>query len=126
MVYIMRNIQIETSDNFELGALRFDGIKKHFGRTYALKCVSHRVCSGEFKALLGENGAGKTSLVKVLGEFIGLTMLIAIGIAGYAQRKKVTTRSRRHFDLTTQPTRRNPQYLNHYPGPLLWQSDWLL
>ncbi|MEL6265870.1 MAG: ATP-binding cassette domain-containing protein, partial [Pseudomonadota bacterium] len=47
--------------------LFFDGIDKHFGGTYALKDVSLSVGRGEIVALLGENGAGKSTRIKVLG-----------------------------------------------------------
>ncbi len=47
--------------------LLFDGIKKHFGGTYALKGVSLNIERGEIVALLGENGAGKSTLIKTLG-----------------------------------------------------------
>jgi len=47
--------------------LQFDGIGQHFGGTYALRDVTMSVGRGEIVALLGETGAGKSTLIKVLG-----------------------------------------------------------
>ena len=41
--------------------LFFDGIQKHFGGTYAVRDVSLSIDRGEIVALLGENGAGKST-----------------------------------------------------------------
>lgn len=46
--------------------LELEGIKKSFPGVHALKGVSFDVRAGEVHALLGENGAGKSSLIKVI------------------------------------------------------------
>ncbi|HET7315039.1 sugar ABC transporter ATP-binding protein [Salinisphaera sp.] len=46
--------------------LEIDSIAKRFGATQALDGVSFSVEKGEIRALLGENGAGKSTCVKVL------------------------------------------------------------
>jgi simple sugar transport system ATP-binding protein len=46
--------------------LVLDRVSLHFGQTAALQDVSLQVASGEVVCLLGDNGAGKSSLVRVL------------------------------------------------------------
>ncbi len=47
-------------------AIRLDGITKRFGRNTALENVSLGVPPGTVFALLGENGAGKTTAIRIL------------------------------------------------------------
>ena len=46
--------------------LTLRSIDKHFPGVHALKSVDFELSGGECVALLGENGAGKTILIKVL------------------------------------------------------------
>jgi simple sugar transport system ATP-binding protein len=46
--------------------LQADGISKYYGNVVALKDVSVHVDAGEVACLLGDNGAGKSSFIKVL------------------------------------------------------------
>ncbi|WP_368497767.1 sugar ABC transporter ATP-binding protein [Herbiconiux sp. A18JL235] len=47
-------------------ALRVDGLRKSFGGVQALRGVDLAVRRGEVHALLGQNGCGKSTLVKIL------------------------------------------------------------
>jgi ribose transport system ATP-binding protein len=47
-------------------AVRMAGVSKHFGGVRALDDVSFDVAKGEIHALLGENGAGKSTILKIL------------------------------------------------------------
>jgi simple sugar transport system ATP-binding protein len=46
--------------------LEIDGVAKYFGNVVALKDVSAFVNAGEVTCILGDNGAGKSSLIKIL------------------------------------------------------------
>ena len=46
------------------------GLKKSFKDTEVLKSVDFTVYSGEIFALLGSNGAGKTTIVKILSTLL--------------------------------------------------------
>ena len=46
--------------------LQVEGIGKHYGRVIALKDVSATVRAGEVTCVLGDNGAGKSTFIKIL------------------------------------------------------------
>lgn len=50
-----------------------DNLVKQYGRIQALKGVSLAVERGEIFGLLGQNGAGKTTMVKILLRVLGAT-----------------------------------------------------
>ena len=49
-----------------MNIIEMRGITKTFGNTHALKQVDFELRKGEVLSLLGENGAGKTMLMRVL------------------------------------------------------------
>lgn len=61
---------MKTSDPNGLPVVSTRGLGKHYGRIEALKGVTLDVCRGEIFGLLGQNGAGKTTMVKI---FLGIT-----------------------------------------------------
>jgi ABC-type uncharacterized transport system ATPase subunit len=52
-------------------AVRMEGVRKAFGECIALDGADLSVVWGEVHALLGENGAGKSSLMNILAGFYG-------------------------------------------------------
>ncbi len=49
--------------------LRLTGINRHYGAIQALKEASFEIGRGEVMGLVGENGAGKSTMVKIIGGF---------------------------------------------------------
>ncbi len=74
-------------------ALEVRGVTKTFGATVALADASFRVAPGEVHALLGENGAGKSTMVKLLS---GLIMPDSGEIELYGARVSLHTPAEAH------------------------------
>ena len=73
-------------------ALRVDAVTKAYGATVALDGASFAVRAGEVHALLGENGAGKSTMVKLLS---GLVQPDAAPSRSAARRSACATRPTR-------------------------------
>ena len=52
--------------------LRCEGLTKSFGNTVALNGINLRLESGKIVGLLGPNGSGKTTVLNVIAETLGL------------------------------------------------------
>ncbi|MGE6743285.1 ABC transporter ATP-binding protein [Allorhizobium pseudoryzae] len=52
------------------GFLKIDAVATGYGATQVLKDISLSIASGEFVALLGSSGCGKTTLLRVLAGFV--------------------------------------------------------
>jgi len=55
------------SDDPTVTAIAGRGLSKAFGGVQALRAASFAACAGEVHALVGENGAGKSTFIKLLG-----------------------------------------------------------
>ena len=53
-------------DTFEQYALRMVNIDKYFGLVHALTSINLEVGRNEIVGLIGDNGAGKSTIVKIL------------------------------------------------------------
>lgn len=49
-----------------MASIRFQNVRKVFGKTVAVKDVSLEIKDGEFMVLLGPSGCGKTTLLRCL------------------------------------------------------------
>ena len=57
---------MNASDSLDRQIIRFFGVTKHFGETYALRDVSFEVQKNDFLFITGPSGAGKSTLIKLL------------------------------------------------------------
>jgi simple sugar transport system ATP-binding protein len=65
-ILIKKGEYIVTSTLADTPALRMDNIEKYFGLVCALKKINLEVGRNEIVGLIGDNGAGKSTIVKIL------------------------------------------------------------
>ena len=59
-------ISAPSATRTSLELVRVDGLAKSFGSTQAVRAASFGIAAGEIHALCGHNGAGKSTVVKML------------------------------------------------------------
>ncbi len=79
-----------TSTEGRAAAIRTQGLQKSFGDLHVLRGVDLEVAPGSILALLGSNGAGKTTVIKILSTLL---------------RPDAGTATVEGFDVTTDPVR---------------------
>ncbi|MFP3980827.1 MAG: cell division ATP-binding protein FtsE [Desulfobacterales bacterium] len=57
---------MSTIDALDNQIIRFHGVTKHFGETYALRDLTFEVRKNDFLFITGPSGAGKSTLIKLL------------------------------------------------------------
>ena len=53
--------------------VELDNVSRRFGKSYAVRDVSLTVHAGEVLGLVGDNGAGKSTIVKMISGYIAPT-----------------------------------------------------
>lgn len=66
LAWVMQNDIVQPTDAGATSALRLRNIAKSFGGVRALKGIDWEVAAGEVHCLVGENGCGKSTLIKIV------------------------------------------------------------
>ncbi|MBT5676921.1 MAG: sugar ABC transporter ATP-binding protein [Rhodospirillaceae bacterium] len=111
-------------------AIEVESLSKRFDATVALDDVSFSVGKGEVRALIGENGAGKSPLVKILSGLIRLDSgavrvfgdSVTIGRPARAHRFGIHT-AFQEMTLVDDLTVTQNMLLPYEPTPILGQID---
>ncbi len=84
-------IKMTTTERNREPAIRLQGIEKSYKDLHVLRGVDFEVAAGSIFALLGSNGAGKTTIVRMLSTLL---------------KQDTGTASVNGFDVATQPAQR--------------------
>lgn len=99
----------------EPGFLRLSGIASRYGSTPVLNDIELSIARGEFVALRGSPGCGKTTLLRVLAGFITQSS----GRVWVGQRALATqAASAEELTVITAGDQNMVDYVNQYLGPL--------
>jgi simple sugar transport system ATP-binding protein len=66
LIHILGEVLSELETNMTTPIMQLKNIKKHFGSVIALDGVSFEIKPGECHCLLGDNGAGKSTFIKIM------------------------------------------------------------
>jgi phosphonate transport system ATP-binding protein len=80
---------MNTSSQHVSPMITLDGVTKVFASKRALDCVSATICPGEFVAIIGKSGTGKTPLLRCLAR----ATLVTEGAICFGERNVATLRS---------------------------------
>jgi len=69
--------------------IQIEGISKKYDNKYVIKDVSMSIPSGRIIGLLGDNGIGKTTLLKLMGALVLKSIVLPLYCVTYVQQHNI-------------------------------------